>query len=110
MWRTFVAFGCLPAICALYFRLTIPETPRYTIDISFDLEKGKADTEAYLSGRRKSAFAEENTGIVKASSEQQVPKLHGKNFGSTLDNGDMERSFSGLPDHGSSTSHSGAWD
>lgn len=30
MWRILVGIGALPAVCALYFRLTIPETPRYT--------------------------------------------------------------------------------
>ena len=39
MWRTIVAFGALPAILALYFRLTIPETPRYTMDVTMDIEK-----------------------------------------------------------------------
>ena len=52
MWRTIVAFGALPAILALYFRLTIPETPRYTMDVTMDIEKAKADTDAYLAGKR----------------------------------------------------------
>ena len=52
MWRAIVAFGALPAILALYFRLTIPETPRYTMDITMDMEKAKADTDAYLAGKR----------------------------------------------------------
>ncbi|KIM95749.1 hypothetical protein OIDMADRAFT_45081 [Oidiodendron maius Zn] len=80
MWRTIVAFGCLPALCALYFRLTIPETPRYTMDISFNLEKAKADTEAYLSGRRKSTYGEENTAIVKARQQAAGPKATWKEF------------------------------
>lgn len=29
MWRILVGFGAVPAVAALYFRLTIPETPRY---------------------------------------------------------------------------------
>nr|GAT60843.1 phosphate transporter [Mycena chlorophos] len=33
MWRILIGFGCLPAVVALYFRLTIPETPRFTMDI-----------------------------------------------------------------------------
>lgn len=80
MWRTIVAFGCLPAICALYFRLTIPETPRYTMDISFDLEKAKADTDAYLSGRRKSVYTSENAAIIKARQKTAGPKATWKEF------------------------------
>lgn len=52
IWRTIVAFGALPAICALYFRLTIPETPRYTRDVSLDAVRARADALAYLKGRR----------------------------------------------------------
>ena len=52
MWRIIVAFGCLPALLALYFRLTIPETPRYTMDITLDIEKAQADADAYLHGKR----------------------------------------------------------
>lgn len=64
MWRTIVAFGALPAIIALYFRLTIPETPRYTMDITMDIEKAKADTTAYLAGKRS---GDPNAGNEKAA-------------------------------------------
>lgn len=37
MWRILIGFGAVPAVCALYFRLTIPETPRYTFDVSRDV-------------------------------------------------------------------------
>ncbi|KND87048.1 Inorganic phosphate transporter PHO84 [Tolypocladium ophioglossoides CBS 100239] len=64
MWRTIVAFGALPAVFALYFRLTISETLRYTMDISFDVEKGKFDVDAYLSGKR--------GGTMEASHEAKL--------------------------------------
>lgn len=32
MWRILVGFGCVPACSALYFRLTLPESPRATVD------------------------------------------------------------------------------
>lgn len=51
-WRTVVAFGAVPALCALYFRLTIPETPRYTRDVSLDEDKAHADALAYLNSKR----------------------------------------------------------
>jgi PHS family inorganic phosphate transporter-like MFS transporter len=50
MWRTIVGFGALPGCIALYYRLTIPETPRYTFDVARDIVKGSSDAEAYLSG------------------------------------------------------------
>ncbi|KAG9312576.1 major facilitator superfamily domain-containing protein [Chiua virens] len=32
-WRLLIGFGCIPGIIALYSRLTVPETPRFTMDI-----------------------------------------------------------------------------
>src|SRR6266496_1906243 len=51
IWRIITGFGGVPACIALYFRLTIPETPRYTIDISRDIETAVADSAAYLHGK-----------------------------------------------------------
>jgi len=33
-WRIIYGFGAVPACAALYYRLTIPETIRYTLDVS----------------------------------------------------------------------------
>jgi PHS family inorganic phosphate transporter-like MFS transporter len=35
----------------LDYRLTIPETPRYTFDVARDVEKAGNDVEAYMSGK-----------------------------------------------------------
>lgn len=51
MWRVVIGFGIVPAVCALYFRLTIPETPRYTFDVARDAEKGVEDVKAYQAGK-----------------------------------------------------------
>ncbi|PFH62810.1 hypothetical protein XA68_11822 [Ophiocordyceps unilateralis] len=51
MWRTLIGFGAVPACIALYFRLTIPETPRYTFDAARDVEKAEDDVAAYLNGK-----------------------------------------------------------
>jgi MFS family permease len=44
MWRIVIGFGAVPGWFALYYRLTIPETPRYTFDVKHDLEKATADS------------------------------------------------------------------
>lgn len=51
MWRTLIGLGAVPGCIALYYRLTIPETPRYTFDVKLDVEMGKGDAEAYLKGK-----------------------------------------------------------
>lgn len=50
MWRIIIGFGAVPACVALYFRLTIPETPRYTFDVARDAEKAVEDVKAYQEG------------------------------------------------------------
>lgn len=50
-WRIIVGVGALPAIFALYYRITIPETPRYTFDVAHDIEKADADIKAYVTSK-----------------------------------------------------------
>lgn len=38
-WRIMLGLGCIPATLALYFRLTIPETPRFTMDIERNVKQ-----------------------------------------------------------------------
>ncbi|KAI8886764.1 phosphate:H+ symporter [Backusella circina FSU 941] len=48
VWRIVIGVGAIPAVCALYYRLTIPETPRYTIDIENKIEQGASDARAFI--------------------------------------------------------------
>ncbi|KAK6957823.1 hypothetical protein Daesc_000612 [Daldinia eschscholtzii] len=50
-WRIIVGVGALPACFALYYRITIPETPRYTFEVAKDVEKAAADIKAYMSSQ-----------------------------------------------------------
>ena len=50
-WRIIVGFGAVPACFALYYRITIPETPRYTFDVAHDVEKADADIKAYMASQ-----------------------------------------------------------
>lgn len=52
-WRIIVGVGAVPACLALYYRITIPETPRYTFDVQLDVEKADADIRAYVSSKSK---------------------------------------------------------
>ncbi|EPT01392.1 hypothetical protein FOMPIDRAFT_1120432 [Fomitopsis schrenkii] len=48
IWRIIIGLGCVPAVVALYFRLTIPETPRFTLDIRRNVAQAARDIDAYL--------------------------------------------------------------
>lgn len=47
-WRILIGMGCIPGVIALYFRLTIPETPRFTMDIERNIQQASRDIESML--------------------------------------------------------------
>ncbi|KAI1797395.1 phosphate transporter [Ganoderma leucocontextum] len=48
MWRLLIGLGCVPGAIALYFRLTIPETPRFTMDVERNVKQASQDVENLL--------------------------------------------------------------
>lgn len=48
VWRLIIGLGCLPGVVALYFRLTIPETPRFTMDIERNVNQASQDVDTFL--------------------------------------------------------------
>ncbi|KAH9063955.1 major facilitator superfamily domain-containing protein [Lactarius vividus] len=54
-WRILIGLGCVPGVIALYFRLTIPETPRFTMDIDRDVQRAATDIDNVLGPRGNSA-------------------------------------------------------
>ncbi|RHZ76890.1 hypothetical protein Glove_187g118 [Diversispora epigaea] len=49
VWRLVLGFGVVPAIVALYFRLTVPETPRFTMDVERNIHQAAFDIKTVLS-------------------------------------------------------------
>ena len=125
MWRVIIGFGAVPGCIALYFRLTIPETPRYTFDVARDTEKVVEDVKAYKSGAHEGHPDEvSRAGVLQDSRERlAAPKaswadckyslpLFSKphilildlfQSGATTANGDTARSSLERPDRGSSS-------
>ncbi|KAH8100143.1 major facilitator superfamily domain-containing protein [Cristinia sonorae] len=48
MWRILIGFGCVPGTFALLFRFTIPETPRWTMDIARNVNQACQDVDTFL--------------------------------------------------------------
>ncbi|KAI1783777.1 major facilitator superfamily domain-containing protein [Ganoderma leucocontextum] len=48
IWRLIIGLGCVPAAIAIYFRLTIPETPRFTMDIERNIRQAHSDIHVLL--------------------------------------------------------------
>jgi MFS transporter, PHS family, inorganic phosphate transporter len=82
MWRTLIGFGAVPACIALYYRLTIPETPRYTFDVARDVEKAGDDVEAYMAGKSSGTTDEiaRAQGKIAGEETMTVPKASFKDF------------------------------
>ena len=51
-WRLVIAFGTIPCLIAIYFRLTIPETPRYTLQVENNIDKGLNDVDFVKTGKK----------------------------------------------------------
>jgi PHS family inorganic phosphate transporter-like MFS transporter len=73
-WRLLIGLGCVPATVALYFRLTIPETPRFTMDIERNVDQASTDIENVISGQEKEL--DEDAHIQRI----QVPKASWADF------------------------------
>lgn len=82
MWRVLIGFGAVPGCIALYFRLTIPETPRYTFDVQRDVEQAVADQEKFNAGKHGTATVDAVTHAQGVAEGQAltVPKASWKDF------------------------------
>jgi PHS family inorganic phosphate transporter-like MFS transporter len=82
MWRIIIGFGAVPGCIALYYRLTIPETPRYTFDVARDVETAAADANAYMHGKA-AGHPDEITRVTamqQQSQNLQIPKASMRDF------------------------------
>jgi PHS family inorganic phosphate transporter-like MFS transporter len=48
VWRLVIGLGAVPGAVALYFRLTLPETPRFTMDVERNIKQAASDVDAFL--------------------------------------------------------------
>ncbi|KAI7867945.1 phosphate:H+ symporter [Spinellus fusiger] len=77
VWRIVVGMGAVPGVIALYYRLTIPETPRFTIDIEHNIEKGINDAKAFIEKGASNGKNPQETTLVQLPS---TPKASWSDF------------------------------
>lgn len=81
MWRVVIGFGAVPACIALYYRLTIPETPRYTFDVAHDILKADEDVRAYIAGKREGHPDEvRRASVINSTADLIAPKASWADF------------------------------
>ncbi|KAI0749613.1 phosphate transporter [Daedaleopsis nitida] len=76
MWRILIGVGCVPGAIALYFRLTIPETPRFTMDVERNVKQASQDVENFLTSG--SYYVDPDAPIERV----QAPKASRNDFSS----------------------------
>ncbi|KAK9760958.1 hypothetical protein K7432_014514 [Basidiobolus ranarum] len=67
VWRLMLGFGCVPALFTVYFRLTMPESPRYTLEVNGDVEQATKDMMGIL-GEHEKERIESQHKIAKVQS------------------------------------------
>ena len=73
-WRLLIGFGCVPGCIALYFRLTISETPRFTLDIERNMTQALQDVDQAVKGTQ---AAPDNSLVTH---KVEVPKASWADF------------------------------
>ncbi|KAK8046874.1 inorganic phosphate transporter PHO84 [Apiospora saccharicola] len=86
MWRIMIGMGAVPGCVALYFRLTMPETPRYTFVVAArNAAQMTEDPEAFRRAKWPEAEADEAgrvpTMLPAPVAEPEVPKASWADFG-----------------------------
>ncbi|KAL5458812.1 acid phosphatase pho5 [Paraphaeosphaeria minitans] len=72
MWRIVIGFGAVPGCIALYYRRTIPETPRYTFDVDRDVIQAGSDVKAFKAGMPRGHVNEITRARAKHSDALQL--------------------------------------
>lgn len=73
-WRILIGIGAIPACIALYYRLTIPETPRFTMDIERNVRQAAQDVDTFLTT---GTFVVDPDAVVHRA---QAPKASRRDF------------------------------
>jgi PHS family inorganic phosphate transporter-like MFS transporter len=60
VWRIMAAFGLIPALSAVYYRWTMPETPRYSLEVRGNAQQAAIDARKYLRGEEEVDLNEHN--------------------------------------------------
>lgn len=84
IWRLIIGLGCVPAAVAIYFRLTIPETPRFTMDIERNICQARSDTNVLLG--RDQAYTVEADAISQRIQARQATRHDFRTYFSKCEN------------------------
>jgi len=70
IWRTVIGAGAFPALVAIVFRLTIPESPRFTLDVDHDGQRALEDIREHYSGHIHGQSTQDLERLTEATREE----------------------------------------
>lgn len=77
IWRTVIGVGAFPAFVAIIFRLTIPESPRFTLDVDNDNERALEDIKEHWLGHGYTELSLQDDGEDEEEEEEEDEELEG---------------------------------
>ncbi|KAG0221837.1 major facilitator superfamily domain-containing protein [Mortierella sp. GBAus27b] len=82
VWRVCVGVGCIPAVSTIYLRLTMPESPRYAMDVEGDVEKANQSVARATAGEvgGAAATADEVIAQQNAVANTKAKRNHNRDF------------------------------
>lgn len=73
IWRWIIGVGIIPAVIALWFRLTIIESPRYTADVGRDSRKAASELDRYLIEQAQTAALSTTSVNLQPENQETYP-------------------------------------
>ncbi|KAG0375887.1 MAG: major facilitator superfamily domain-containing protein [Linnemannia gamsii] len=80
VWRVCIGIGCIPAVSTIYLRFTMPESPRYAMDVENDVEKANAAVAHATDGAANVTSAADAVANQVAVAEAKANRNHNRAF------------------------------
>jgi PHS family inorganic phosphate transporter-like MFS transporter len=94
IWRWIIGVGVIPAVVALWFRLTIIESPRYTADVGRDTRKAASELDQYLLMQTAALSA---MSVINKQDDHPLRRVSTEDSGVASDDGSPEPDRSRSP-------------
>ncbi|KAF9351383.1 Inorganic phosphate transporter pho84 [Mortierella sp. NVP85] len=82
VWRICIGVGCIPAVSTIYLRLTMPESPRYAMDVENDVEKANQSVARATATNVETGVASADQVVAQqnAIADAKAKRNHGRDF------------------------------
>lgn len=97
VWRWIIGVGVIPAVIAIWFRLTIIESPRYTADVGRDSRKAASELHRYLLLQAQTAAASTSSIHIHGQDLRLRPATSGASSGAISEIGPVQHNRTPSP-------------